>query len=56
MHKSQSLLYLITALHVSGVPVTHLQEHKTTVATESGNRYTVIDRVELLQCIRYQIQ
>ena len=42
MHKSQSLFYLTTALHVSGVTITHLQEHKTTVTTESGNRYTVI--------------
>ena len=31
MHKSQSLFYLTTALHVSGVTITHLQEHKTTV-------------------------
>jgi hypothetical protein len=43
MHKSQSLFYLTTALHVSGVTITHLQEHKTTVTTESGNRYTVIE-------------
>jgi hypothetical protein len=42
MHKSQSLFYLTTALHVSGVTITHLQEHKTTVITESGNRYTVL--------------
>jgi hypothetical protein len=42
VHKSQSLLYLTTALHVSGVTVTHLQEHKTTVTTESGKRYTVL--------------
>jgi hypothetical protein len=31
MHKSQSLFYLTTALHVSGVTITHLQKHKTTV-------------------------
>jgi hypothetical protein len=43
MHMSQSLFYLTTALHVSGVTTTHLQEHKTTVTTESGNRYTVIE-------------
>jgi len=43
MHKSQSLFYLTTALHVSGVTITHLQEHKTTVTTASGNRYTVTD-------------
>ena len=44
MHKSQSLFYLTNALHVSGVNITHLQEHKTTTA--SGNRCTVIDRVK----------
>jgi hypothetical protein len=42
MHKSQSLFYLITALHVSGITITHLQEHKTKVTTASGNRYTVL--------------
>ena len=44
----QGLFYLTTALHVSGVTITHLQEHKTTVTTASGNRYTVIrvDRVK----------
>jgi len=42
MHKSQSLFYLTTALHVSGVTITHLQEHKTTVTTASGNRYTLL--------------
>ena len=46
MNKSQSLFYLTTALHVSGVTITHLQEHKTTLTTESGNHYTVIDRVK----------
>ena len=46
MHVSQNLFYLTTALHVSGVIITHLQEHKTTVTTASGNRYTVIDRVK----------
>jgi len=43
MHKSQSLFYLTTALHVSGVTITHLQEHKTTVTTASGSLYTVIE-------------
>jgi hypothetical protein len=38
----QSLFYLTTALHISGVTVTHLQEHKTTVTTASVNRYTVL--------------
>ena len=42
MHKSQSLFYLTTALHVSGVTITHLQEHKRSVTTASGNRYTVL--------------
>ena len=42
MHKSQSLFHLTTALHVSGVTITHLQEHKTTVITASGKRYTVL--------------
>jgi len=37
-----SLFYLGTALRVSGVTITHLQEHKTTVTTASGNRYTVL--------------
>jgi hypothetical protein len=45
MHKLQSLFYLTTALRVSGIIFTHLQEHKTTVTTASGNRYTVIYRV-----------
>jgi len=42
MHKSQSLFYLTAALHVSGVTIAHLQEHKTTVTTTSENRYTVM--------------
>ena len=42
MHKLQSLFNLTTALHVSGVTITHLQEHRTTVSTASGNRYTVL--------------
>ena len=46
MPMSQSLFNLTTALHVSGVTITHLQKHKTTVTTASGNRYTVIDRVK----------
>ena len=49
MHKSQSFLFnLITALHVSGITITHPQEHKTTVNTASGSRYTVIDRVKFV--------
>ena len=42
MCKSQSLFYLTTALHVSGVTITHLQEQKTTASTASGNHYTVL--------------
>jgi hypothetical protein len=38
----QSLFYLTNALHVSGVTITHLQEHKTTITTASGNRYTLL--------------
>jgi hypothetical protein len=38
----QSLFYLTIALRVSGIIITHLQEHKTTVTTASGNRYTVL--------------
>jgi len=54
MHKLQSLFYLTTALHVSGITITHLQEYKTTVTTASGNRYTVllsaamVDELELI--------
>ena len=49
MYKSQSLFYLTTALHVSGVTTTHLQEHKTTVTTASGNRYTVLLSVAIVE-------
>jgi hypothetical protein len=42
MHKSQTLFYLTTALHVSGVTITHFQKHKTTLTTASGNRCTVL--------------
>jgi len=33
MHKPQSLFNVTTALHVSGVTINHLQEHKTSVTT-----------------------
>jgi len=46
MNESQSIFCLRIALHVSGFTITHLQEHKTTVTTVSGNRHTVIDRVK----------
>ena len=42
MHMSQSLLNLTTAVHVSGITIAHLQEHKTTVSAAIGNRYTVL--------------
>jgi len=42
MHKSQSLFNLKTAVHVSGVTITHLHENKTTVTTASGNHHTVL--------------
>jgi hypothetical protein len=42
MHMLQNLFYLTTSLHVSGVILTYLQEHKTTVTTPSGNSYTVL--------------
>jgi len=49
MHMLQSLFYLTTALYVSGVTITHLQEHKTTVTTASGNRYTVLLSVAIVE-------
>jgi hypothetical protein len=43
MLQSLFLFYLfIFILSVSGVTITHLQEHKTTVTTASGNGYTVL--------------
>jgi hypothetical protein len=42
MNILQSLFYLTTALHVSGVTITQIQEHRTTVTTASGNRYTIL--------------
>jgi hypothetical protein len=42
MHMVQSLFYLTTALHVSGVTITHLQGHRTTATTASGNGYTIL--------------
>jgi hypothetical protein len=49
MHKSQSLFYLTTALHVLGVTITDLQERKTTVTTASGNRYSVLLSVAIVE-------
>ena len=42
MHMLQSIFYLTTALDVSGVTITLLKGHKTTVTTASGNRYNVL--------------
>jgi len=55
MHMLQSSFYLTTALHVSGISITHLQEHKTTVTTVSGNRYTVIELKFLLLNSTYKL-
>jgi hypothetical protein len=49
MHKSQSLFNLTIVLHVSDVAITHLQEHKTTASTASGNRYTVLLSVAIVE-------
>jgi len=49
MHILHSLFYLTTALHVSVVTITHLQEHKTTVTTASGNR----NGYQMLQSLFY---
>ena len=54
MHKSQSLFYLTTALHVSGVTITHLQEHKAKVTTASGNRYTVPMSAAIMEEVELQ--
>jgi hypothetical protein len=42
MHMLHSLFYLTTALYVSGVTITHLQEHKTTLTIAPGNCYAVL--------------
>jgi len=47
----QGLFYLTNALHVSGVTITHLQEHKTTVTTASGNCYTVLFSAAMVLCV-----
>jgi hypothetical protein len=49
MHMSQSLFYLTTAVHVSGIIITHLQKHKTTVTTASSNRYPVLLSVVIVE-------
>jgi len=45
----QSLFYLTISVHVSGIIITHLQEHKTTATTASGNRYTVMLSVAIVE-------
>jgi cytochrome b len=45
----QRLFYLAIALHVSGIIITHFQEQKTIVTTASGNRYTVLLSVAILE-------
>jgi hypothetical protein len=37
------------ALHVSAIIIIHLQEHKTTVTAASGNRYTVLLSVAIVE-------
>jgi hypothetical protein len=49
MHILPSLFYLKIALHVSGIIITQIQEHKTTVTTASGNRYTVLLSVFIME-------
>ena len=51
MHMLQSLFYLTTALHVSGVTITHLQNQKTTVITASGNLYTVLLSTAIVEAL-----
>jgi len=45
MHMLQSLFYQTIALRVSGIIITHLQEHKTTLTTAYGNSYYFIRRL-----------
>jgi hypothetical protein len=45
----QILFYLTIALHVSDIIITHLQEHKIIVTTASGNRYTVLLSVAIVE-------
>jgi len=49
MRMLQSLFYLTTAVHVSVVTITHLQEHKTTLTTASGNlSAAIVEELELI--------
>jgi hypothetical protein len=45
----QSLFYLTISLHVSGIIIAHLQEHKTSVTTASDNSYTVLLYVAIVE-------
>ena len=46
MHKSQRLFYLTTALYVSGVTITHFQEHNSsTIAADNSTVYRLPDAV-----------
>jgi hypothetical protein len=45
----QCLFYLTIALHVSGIIIIHLQVHKTTVTTATGNRYTLLLSVAIVE-------
>ena len=56
MHKTQGLFYLTIALHVSGVTITHLQEHKTTVTTASGSCYTVLLSAAIVEELELMFQ
>ena len=42
MHMLQSLFYLTTALHVSGVTITHLQDHKFACVVGGHPQHTQI--------------
>ena len=54
MHMLQSLFYLTTTLRVSGVTIAHLQEHRTTVTTASGNHYTVLLSAAIVEKLEQQ--
>jgi hypothetical protein len=57
MPVSQRLFNLTNALRVSGVTITHLQEHKTTLTTASGKCYTVLLSAAIVEerCNGYQM-
>jgi len=55
MLQSLFFFYLTIALHVSGIIITHLQEHKTTVTTASGNRYNVELSVAIVEELELKV-